>query len=74
MNQINQIDQPFHYTNSKDVECIEAIHAALGQEAFIDYCRGNAMKYLWRARLKDSLANNVRKAQYYLSKILEVIK
>lgn len=74
MNQINQIDQPLHYTSSENVECIEAIQAALGNQAFIDYCRGNAMKYLWRARLKDSLANNVRKAQYYLAKILEVIK
>jgi Protein of unknwon function (DUF3310) len=74
MNQINQIDQPLHYTNSENVECIEAIQAALGNQAFIDYCRGNAMKYMWRARLKDSLANNVRKAQYYLAKILEVIK
>lgn len=74
MNQLDPIDHPAHYTHSENVECIEAIQAALGNQAFIDYCRGNAMKYMWRARLKDSLANNVRKAQYYLAKILEVIK
>ena len=74
MTTIDQIDNPLHYTADDDTDCIDAIQAALGREAFIDYCRANAMKYLWRARLKDSLANNIRKAQYYLGKILEVIR
>ena len=74
MNQLDPIDHPAHYTADNDIECIDAIQAALGREAFVDYCRGQSMKYLWRAKLKDSLTNNIRKAQFYLAKILEVIK
>ncbi len=74
MNQLDPIDHPAHYTADNDIECIDAIQAALGREAFVDYCRGQSMKYLWRAKLKDSLPNNIRKAQFYLAKILEVIK
>lgn len=65
------IEHPYHYTAGGDVECIQAIRAALGSEAFLDFCRGQVMKYIWRARLKNSLNENLKKAAWYLERAIE---
>ena len=49
------VNKPAHY-HGEGVECIDAIRAALGQEGFIAYCRGNAIKYAWRAGKKHDNA------------------
>ena len=59
-----------HYTHG-DIECIDAIRAALGDERFVDYCRAAAMKYLWRARHKADLVADLRKAKTYIDFALE---
>lgn len=59
------VASPQHYT-AGSIECIDAIHAALGDEGFLAYCRGNALKYVWRAPLKAS-AQDLRKAIWYLN-------
>ena len=53
------VNHPSHYTQSGDIECIDAIKAALTGESdpFIGYLRGNAIKYLWRADLKGGVAD-----------------
>lgn len=38
---------PSHY-KSVAIECIDAMRAAMGDDAVLDFCRGNALKYLWR--------------------------
>ena len=58
------VNKPEHYTQG-NIECIEAIKAALTAEEFRGYCKGNAMKYVWRERLKGK-AEDVRKAIVYL--------
>lgn len=50
--QNDAVQHPAHYTQS-GVECIEAIEAALGEEQFKGYLRGNIMKYLWRYPYKN---------------------
>lgn len=65
----NEIEHPSHYT-SGDVECIDGIRAALGDEGFKSYCAGNAIKYLWRYRHKGGLID-VRKAGEYLGWLAE---
>lgn len=67
----DRVHHPAHYSGDGDMECIEAIAAALGREAFIDFCRGQAMKYLWRARLKDTLAENLAKAAWYIHRAID---
>ena len=49
--EIDLVNSPPHY-NQGDIECIDAIESALGAEGFAAYCRGSAIKYLWRAELK----------------------
>ena len=58
-----------HYTQG-DVECIEAIRAAIGPEQFIGHCRANILKYVWRYRLKGGLAD-LKKAADYLDWLID---
>ena len=60
-----EIEHPRHYTQG-EVECIDAMVSAFGEEAVRDYCRLNAFKYVWRAKEKDSVESNTRKAIWFL--------
>ena len=66
------VNHPQHYT-AGPVECIEAIRAALGDEGFVAYCRGAAIKYAWRAGRKSLHAEDLRKGAWYLVKAAEVL-
>ena len=62
------VNRPPHYTVG-DVECIDAIEAALTQEEFRGYCKGNALKYIWRERYKGQ-GESIRKAIWYLNRLI----
>ena len=47
----DEVKNPAHY-NQGGIECIDAIRAALTDEEFRGYCKGNAIKYIWRERMK----------------------
>lgn len=57
------VQSPKHYL-AKDMECIDAIRAALGPD-FICYCQGNVLKYTWRAQRKDNTKQDMAKAAWY---------
>ena len=57
------IHHPAHYQGA--IECIDAIEAALGPEGFLAYCRGNVLKYAWRAGKKGPGAQDLAKAAWY---------
>ena len=63
----DMVNHPPHYT-SGDIECIDAIEAALGREGFVAYCLGNALKYIWRSGLKDNEDEDLKKAIWYLER------
>jgi hypothetical protein len=48
---MSDVDNPSHYTQG-GIECIDAIRAALTDEEFRGYCKGNMLKYVWRERHK----------------------
>lgn len=57
-------DQDTHY--KKDVEPIDLI------EAFdLGFCAGNVIKYVSRAKHKGSEKEDLRKAMYYLKRIID---
>ncbi|KKL93755.1 hypothetical protein LCGC14_1871530 [marine sediment metagenome] len=60
----DMVNRPSHY-NYGDIECIDAIRAMLGEEGFVSYCKGNALKYTWRAGLKSNEAEDLKKAVWY---------
>jgi len=61
---------PAHYQSESGVEAIDAILAALGDEQFKGYLRGNAMKYLFRCERKDSPLENVQKCAWYVKRLI----
>ena len=63
---VDMVNHPPHYQSDSGIECIDAIRAALGSEGFIAYCRGNAMKYVWREKV--NAAEDLRKAAWYLER------
>lgn len=68
---IDPVNKPQHY-NAGGIEAIEAILAATNEQSE-GYLQGNIMKYIWRYRYKNGL-EDLQKAQWYLSKLIEVYK
>lgn len=62
------VNHPKHYTKG-GVECIEAIKASMSPESFEGYLKGNALKYLWRYRLKGKPVEDLEKAKWYLNRL-----
>lgn len=67
----DMVNHPPHYQGK--VECIDAIEAALGPEGFVAYCRGNALKYSFRAGRKGDAAQDIHKALWYAARALQTI-
>lgn len=59
---------PAHYSAGA-VETIDGIKAALG-DGFADFCRGQVLKYIWRMPHKGNAAENAKKAQWYLDRLI----
>ena len=62
---------PPHYKQGK-IECIEAIQSALTEEEFRGYCKGNALKYIWRERHKGG-TESIEKAAWYLDYMMQCV-
>lgn len=62
----DMVNHPPHYQGK--VECIDAIESALGPDGFVAYCRGNALKYTFRAGRKGDAAEDLAKATWYLQR------
>jgi hypothetical protein len=65
------VNHPPHYTDGGGIECIEAIEAALTNEEFRGYCKGNCMKYIWREKHKGG-TESLKKAQWYLDRLIQL--
>ena len=66
----DEVNQPSHYTQG-EIECIDAIKAALGHNGFIIFLRGQIMKYNWRGGLKGPALTDARKSQWYNNRLVE---
>jgi hypothetical protein len=60
---------PAHYKDTP-IECIEAIKAAMTEQQFQGYLRGNVIKYLWRYENKGG-KTDLEKAEWYLKRLIE---
>jgi hypothetical protein len=63
---VNDPVNPSHY-KSGEIECIDALRAALTPEEFRGYCKGSAMAYLWRLGQKDAPEQEAKKALWYIN-------
>lgn len=66
------VNQPEHYRQG-EIECIDAIQAALTPEEFRGYCKGNVFKYLWRMNHKGRSIEDARKSLWYLERLVAVV-
>ena len=68
------VNHPAHYCQEDQIECIDAMRAALGRAGFVAHCRETAIKYLWRCGLKDDEVQELRKAAWYIDRAIKELK
>ena len=70
----DMVNHPSHYTFG-GVECIDAITSALSsyKDSVDSWLVGQVIKYLWRAPLKGKYEEDIKKAQFYLNRLVEKI-
>lgn len=66
------VENPDHY-NTGAIEAIEAIKASMPPEQFFGYLKGNVMKYLWRYDYKEKPVEDLRKADWYLNRLIDAL-
>lgn len=58
----DSVEKPLHYnSHPSGIECIQITE-------HMNFCLGNAMKYLWRAGLKNDEVEDLKKARWYLDR------
>lgn len=70
----DMVNHPSHYQSMSkgvDIECIDAMRAAFGDECVQAFCICNAFKYLFRHRSKGGKID-LLKSKWYIDKYLEL--
>lgn len=66
----DMVNHPSHYTQG-NIECIDAIAEATKNLQGIEaVCTANAIKYLWRWKLKNG-KEDLKKARWYIDRIID---
>ncbi len=61
----DSVNHPAHYTSSASgIECIQVTE-------HMNFCIGNAVKYLWRAGLKGDAVEDLKKARWYIEREIQ---
>jgi hypothetical protein len=61
-NKPDLVNHPPHYTqHPSGIECIQVTE-------HLNFCRGNAIKYIWRAGEKGSEIEDLKKAAWYINR------
>lgn len=68
----DMVSHPSHYTNGT-IEVKDYIHEQIGDEGYIDYCRGNVIKYFSRANFKWNKREDLLKGAFYANEIKNVL-
>lgn len=59
------VEHPDHYTaHPSGVECIDVVE-------HMNFNRGNAVKYIWRAGLKGDELEDLKKARFYIQREID---
>jgi hypothetical protein len=56
------------------IECVDYLYDNMPMEAFIGGLEWNVKKYLHRWRYKEKPLQDLRKAQWYLTKLIETLE
>lgn len=62
------VEHPAHYTqHPSGVECVQITE-------HMNFCLGNALKYIWRAGLKGSAVEDLKKAIFYIEREIALMR
>lgn len=67
------VNSPPHYT-AGGIEAIDAIEAALSDEGFRGALKANVLKYMWRYEKKADPVADLRKARWYLDRLIQKVE
>ena len=68
----DMVNHPPHYKKG-DMEAIKVIEAGIGDQGFVGYLLGNIMKYLLRFPHKGKPIEDLKKARWYLDRLILVV-
>ena len=69
------VENPEHYTGgSRQTEAIDWIAVVLEDDEYIGYLKGNVLKYIWRYDRKGKPVEDLKKARWYLSELIEAVE
>ena len=65
---MDNVNHPKHYNNHPSgIECIEIVQ-------YMDFCLGNALKYIWRAGEKGNMIEDLKKAKFYIERKIKLLE
>ena len=65
------VNKASHY-NDGGIECIEAIAASMTPSEYAGFLKGQVLKYIWRYLLKGRPVEDLKKARYYLDRLIRL--
>lgn len=69
----DNVDKPPHYRNGT-IEAIDYMRDSMGLKGFSYHCEGTTKKYLHRFRYKGKQVEDLKKAQWYLNRLIETME
>lgn len=67
------VNHPDHYNNG-NIECIEYLKDNMSWQGFTGYLEGNCKKYLHRWRYKKKPVEDLKKARWYLDRLIKELE
>lgn len=65
------VNHPEHYNGDSEYECIKVLKAWFSESEYRGFLRGNLIKYVCRLGKKDNEIQELKKARWYLDKLIE---
>ena len=65
------VNRASHY-NQGGIECIDALEASMSPIEYAGLLKGQVFKYIWRYRHKGKATEDLKKAFYYLERLIRI--
>lgn len=72
MQEKDNVNHPDHY-REYGLESLEAIKGSMSHLEYMGFLKGNSLKYLYRYRLKGRAKEDLEKARFYLTEMINEI-
>ena len=69
----DKVNSPSHYRYGKK-ETIDVIQDCMTDDEYHGYLKGNVLKYVSRYKFKGEPLEDLKKAQWYLNKLIKEVK